>query len=229
MKKRGHLVCELLIGGLRPLGPRGEPSGIAKSSVKGPVLLGAEGLAGDAQGDRKHHGGPEKALHHYPFEHYACWRQEIGHNDVLAGPGAFGENISTTGIDEDAVAIGDVFAIGGAVVEVSQGRQPCWKLNERFGLKHMAKSVQTTGRTGWYYRVLQTGMVAAGDQIERIDRQSPDWTIGRIRRAFYVDTLNRDELQAIAVLPRLAANWRDYATRRLATGTVEDWSKRLSG
>lgn len=219
----------LLIGDVRPLGPRGIPSGIAKRRVDQPIALGPQGLAGDAQGDTKHHGGAEKALHHYPLDHYLTWASEIGHRDVLASAGAFGENLSTLGLTEDNVAVGDVFALGIAIIEVSQGRQPCWKLNERFAQPDMARRVQASGRTGWYYRVVKPGEVAPNSRLELIDRAAPSWTIRRIWQVFYVDTLNRAELELLAELPQLAEGWRRHARRRLETGSVEDWTSRLTG
>lgn len=219
----------LLTGAVRPLGARGAPSGIAKSRLQDAVALTTLGLAGDAQGDTKRHGGPEKALHHYPLDHYAFWTDAIGDRDVLQGPGAFGENLSTLGLTEADVAIGDVFALGSAVIEVSQGRQPCWKLNDRFANPAMARLVQTTGRTGWYYRVLQEGMVSPDDSLRRLDRPAPEWTLHRIWRLFYFDPLNRDELAALAALPRLAESWRQHARKRLDTNRIEDWTLRLTG
>ncbi len=219
----------LLVGHLRPLGPRGIPSGIAKVSVDRPVSLRSLGLAGDAQGDTKHHGGPEKALHHYALDHYRGWAAEIGHRDVLGAAGAFGENLSTLGLTEDDVAVGDVFSLGSAIIEVSQGRQPCWKLNERFAQPDMARRVQASGRTGWYYRVLESGEVAPDSRLERVHRAAPAWTISRIWQVFYVDTLNRVELEKLADLPQLAEGWRRHAMRRVETGSVEDWTSRLNG
>lgn len=223
------ILGALLVGAVTPLGKRAAPSGIAKTPVDRPLWLGEAGLEGDAQGDIRRHGGPEKAVHHYPFDHYAAWRSELGPLDILSVPGAFGENVSTLGMTEDEVAIGDVFELGGAVLQVSQGRQPCWKLDERFSLPSMAREVQRTGRTGWYHRVLRPGRVSRSDVLIRIDRPAADWTIARVWRAFYVDTMNRPELAAIADLPTLAQGWRDHAARRLATGRVEDWTSRLDG
>ncbi|MGE0231000.1 MAG: MOSC domain-containing protein [Flavobacteriaceae bacterium] len=225
----GFPLQALLVGDVRPLGPRGVPSGIAKNEVDRPLALSQIGLAGDAQGDTRHHGGPEKALHHYALDHYPAWIAEIGPRDVFTTPGAFGENLATLGLLEDDVAVGDVFALGSAIIEVSQGRQPCWKLNERFTQPDMARRVQATGRTGWYYRVLQPGDVSPDSRLERIHRSAPDWTISRIWQVFYVDTLNRSELEALAELPQLAEGWRHHARRRLETGSVEDWTSRLTG
>jgi MOSC domain-containing protein YiiM len=219
----------LLTGPVAPLADTATTSAIAKSPVAGPLRLGAEGFEGDAQADRRVHGGPEKAVHHYPFDHYAAWRADLGELPLLAAPGAFGENVSTSGLTEDSVAVGDIFRLGGALVQVSQGRQPCWKLNHRFGLPDMARRVQETGRTGWYYRVLQPGPVSPGDDLQLIDRLAPDWTLRRLWRAMYVDRLNRAELEAIAALDVLAEGWRRYAQRRLDSGRVEDWRPRLEG
>ena len=219
----------LMVGPVAPFGPDGVASAIDKRPVDRPVHLGREGFAGDAQGDRKRHGGPDKAVHHYPHEHYAAWRDEVGNLPVLSRPGAFGENLSSTGLTEADVAIGDVFRLGSALLDVSQGRQPCWKLNHRFGVADMAARVQASGRTGWYYRVLEEGVVAPGDALRLVDRRMPDWPLSRLWRILYVDTLDRDELVAMAALPGLPENWRRLAARRLERRQVEDWSLRLRG
>lgn len=219
----------LAIGSLAPLGQRQAPSGIDKHPVQDRLWLGQEGLAGDAQGDRRVHGGPDKAVHHYPFEHYPDWQAELGPLDRLARPAAFGENFSTHGLTEATVAVGDRFRIGGALVEVSQGRQPCWKLNVRFSVPDMARRVQDSGRTGWYYRVIEEGEVAPGDLMVLVERRSPDWTIRRLWRALYVDRMNIGELAGMAELAHLPEGWRRHARRRLATRTVEDWRPRLEG
>lgn len=222
-------LISLSIGGVAPLGARAAPSGIAKSAVHAPLALSRTGLAGDRQGDPVRHGGPEKAVHHYPFDHYARWASDLGPHPLLDGPGAFGENLSTSGLTEETVAVGDVFRLGTALVEVSQGRQPCWKLNERFGRTDMARLVQSTGRTGWYYRVLEPGIVAPDDSLTLQERRAPDWTLARIWRTFYIDPLNRAELAGIAALDRLAEGWRNHAVRRIESNRVEDWTRRLTG
>lgn len=223
------VLNEILIGSVAPLGPGSAPSGIGKHKIGGRILATRFGLVGDEQGDRKNHGGPDKALHHYPYEHYSGWIAVIGAREVLNRPGGFGENLSTLGMTEKTVAIGDLFRLGGALLQVSQGRQPCWKLNERFGLRDMAMRVQRTGLTGWYYRVLQEGHIGAGDAFVLVDRISPDWTIDRARRVLYVDTMNLDELREMAALAHLPESWRKYARRRLETRQVEDWTRRLEG
>lgn len=217
----------LLTGALGQVG--GAPSGIDKRPADRPLRLGFAGLEGDVQGDTRRHGGPDKALHHYPLDHYAAWRAEIGPRPVLAGPGAFGENLSTLGLTEAEAAVGDVFRLGSALVEISQGRQPCWKLNHRFETPDMSRRVQQSGRTGWYYRVLEAGAVAPGEGLVLVDRRAPDWTLRRLWRVLYVDVLNRAELAAMAELPPLPEGWRAHARRRLETRAVEDWTARLDG
>ncbi len=219
----------LLTGRAGPLPGSDALSGIVKTPVDRPLALGREGLEGDEQADRRVHGGVEKAVHHYPFDHYAVWRNELGPLPPLLTSGGFGENISTTGLTETTVAVGDVFRLGTAIMQVSQGRQPCWKLNRRFGVPDMARRVQQTGRTGWYYRVLQPGTVESGDRLELIERVAPHWTLHRLWHTLYVDRLNLRELASIAALDVLAEGWRKYAVRRLESGRVEDWSKRLDG
>jgi MOSC domain-containing protein YiiM len=220
------LVRAVLVGGLAPLGR--VVSGIDKRPVEGPVAVRRDGLAGDAHGNTASHGGPEKAVHHYPFDHYASWRQEMpALADRLERAGAFGENLSTEGITEAGVCIGDVFRLGSALVQVGQGRQPCWRLNERFGERTMARRVQDTGRTGWYYRVLEEGEVAAGDALALVDRPALGWTLSRIQHLLYRDTLDLDELARLAEVPQLGPSWRTLVRRRLERRAVEDWSRRL--
>ena len=206
----------------------GSRSAIAKVAVAGAVEVGVEGLAGDEQGDRRVHGGPDKAIHHYPREHYATWAEEIGAHPLLAMPGAFGENLSTTGVSEADLCLGDRLRLGTALVEVSQGRQPCWKLSDRFGIADMARRVQDSGRSGWYYRVLEPGAVQAGDALELLARPHPHWPLPRLAELLYRRTLDRGELAAALELP-LVPSWRAVFARRLEQGGTESWESRLAG
>ncbi|WP_024878192.1 MOSC domain-containing protein [Methylosinus sp. LW3] len=227
-----NLMIETLFAApaLISLGPRAAPSGIAKSAAPPPWRILSDGLCGDCQGDLRHHGGPEKALHHYPRDHYDAWaKEEPELADALAAPPAFGENISTLGVTERDVCIGDVFTFGSALLQVSQGRQPCWKLNVRFARPDMARRVQTSGRTGWYYRVLREGVAEPGASLQRVERPLPDWPLSRLNELLYLRMLDRDALAQMAELASLARNWRELAARRLARGAVEDWSTRLEG
>ncbi|AWN51060.1 MOSC domain-containing protein [Methylobacterium sp. 17Sr1-1] len=219
----------VLAGPVAPLGPDGPPSGIAKRPVPGPWKITTTGIVGDAQGDLRYHGGPEKALHHYPQDHYPTWAGEIGDHPLLSAPGAFGENLATSGWTEHDVCVGDIVRFGPVLLQVSQGRQPCFKLDRRFGHPGMARAVQATGRTGWYWRVLEEGSVEPGEALVLHERLQPDWPLSRLVHLFYRDTRNRGDLEAVARLPELAESWRALARRRLESGSVEDWSRRLTG
>ena len=224
------VIGAILAGPVAPLGKAGAPSAIAKTPVAGPVAVGRLGLSGDAQADRRFHGGPEKAVHHYALDHAPAWRAELpGAPDLLERPGAFGENVSSFGLTEAEVCVGDLWRAGSALLQVSQARQPCFKLNLRFSVPDMARRVQASGRTGWYYRVIEEGVVAAGDRLTLVERPHPDWPLSRLLHHVYVDRLDGAALAAIAALPELSENWRALAARRLASGAVEDWSRRLNG
>ena len=221
-------IDALLTGVAVPYTRPGSRSGIAKTPRGGPVRIGELGLEGDEQGDTRVHGGVDKAVHHYPFEHYAAWRAELGELPLLATPGAFGENMSSQGLDESTVCIGDRYAFGSAVLEVSQGRQPCWKLNDRFGVRDMARRVQDSGRTGWYYRVPQPGIAQAGDRLRLLERPCPAWPLQRLMRLLADRVLDPAQLREALTLP-LVPSWRKLLERRLESSQVEDWGRRIDG
>jgi MOSC domain-containing protein YiiM len=221
-------IDTLYAGRPREIAP-GRKSAIRKAPLAPPWRIEADGLIGDRQADRRHHGGVEKALHHYPSEHYEAWRVDLPDLAQEWRPAAFGENISTLGLTEHSVCIGDVFALGGVRLQVSQGRQPCLTLNFRFGRRDMARRTQETMRCGWYYRVLQTGEAAPGDSLRLIERPRPDWPLARLFALLYERPHAFDELAEMAALPELAPRWRDLARKRLESHKVEDWTRRLGG
>lgn len=218
----------LLTGQAKPYTRPGTFSAIAKQPSTRPLRIVQDGLEDDEHGDPRVHGGPDKAIHHYPFDHYAVWAQEIGPRDVLARAGAFGENFSASGWTEADVCIGDVMTVGEAVLEISQGRQPCWKLNDRFGVPDMAMRVQASGRTGWYYRVLQPGQVSAGDELRVSVRPHPHWTLQRLMAVLHTRELDEAILGECLSLP-LTPSWRRLVEHRLQRRQSEDWASRLRG
>lgn len=227
-EQRPLKLSALLIGKIVPFGPNGEPSAIGKTPVNHPLSLGATGFVDDMQADLRHHGGTGKAVHHYPAEHYATWRREYPEIEPERfQPGTFGENLSTFGLTEENVCIGDTFRIGGALLEVSQGRKPCWKLNERTGQPGIAARMQESGRTGWYYRVLEHGTVSPDAEIILLDRPYPEWTLAHLLRQLYLGPPDIEVLARLSTLNALPDSWREQARRRLETNYVEDSSQRL--
>jgi len=218
----------LLTGRAEPFTRPGSRSGIAKAPRQEALAVTTLGLAGDEQGDLRVHGGVEKAIHHYPREHYAAWLAELGEHPLLMQPGAFGENFSTTGWTEDDVCLGDLIRAGSALLQVSQGRMPCWKLSDRFGVANLALRVQQSGRTGWYYRVLQEGVVGVGDRLQVVERTHVDWSLSRLSAVLFDKRVEPELLRECLALP-LVPSWRRTLERRLEKAEVEDWAPRLQG
>ena len=150
-------------------------TGIFKEPVAGRIMLRQHNLDGDRQSDLAVHGGWDKAVYVYPSEHYAYWRQELPGMHLPYG--SFGENFTTEGLDEESAHIGDRFRIGGAVVEVTQPRLPCYKLAVRFKRPDIPKRFHASGRCGFYLAVIQEGEVGAGDGFERIARSDRELSV----------------------------------------------------
>jgi MOSC domain-containing protein YiiM len=189
-------------------------SGIHKRAVEGPIFVGKTNLAGDGQADLKNHGGEDKAICVYAHEHYAHWQQEFGLETVPYG--AFGENFTTGGLLESEICIGDTLAVGEqVVVQISQPRQPCWKLARRWQVADMVEQVQQMGYTGWYFRVLQEGSVQPGETVRLLERPYPHLTVAEANRVMHHD---KEDWEAIATLmhcPLLSASWQNSLRRRI--------------
>ncbi|CAK14770.1 MOSC domain-containing protein [Pseudomonas entomophila] len=218
----------LLTGSARPFTRPGSHSAIDKQPREGALQVTFLGIAGDEQGDLRVHGGVEKAIHHYPRDHYPDWAAELGDHPLLAKPGAFGENFSSHGWREADVCLGDRIRVGTALLEISQGRMPCWKLNDRFDVAQMALRVQQSGRTGWYYRVLEEGVVAAGDTLDVVERPYGEWSVARLSAVLFDKRLEPGLLRECLELP-LVPSWRRTLEKRLEQHQVEDWTSRLQG
>jgi MOSC domain-containing protein YiiM len=217
-------VRAVLRGVVQPLGRA--TSAIDKQSVQGPVRVHAMGLDGDEQADRRVHGGEDKALHCYPWSHYAAWSDELPGVARWRAPGAFGENLSIEGLDEHGVCLGDRWRVGTAVVVVSQGRQPCFKLNLRFGVGDMAKRVQESLRAGWYLRVEQAGEVAAGDRLMLLARPHPKFSVAYALALIRDRVMDRARIEPLLELT-LPPSWRRLFEQRLKAQQVEDWTGRM--
>jgi MOSC domain-containing protein YiiM len=219
-------VQSIHVGKIKSLGST--TSAIDKHPVASPVKVGRLGIEGDCQADLRVHGGIDKAVHCYAWQHYSHWKQLLPNCELLNQPGAFGENLSISGIDESDVCIGDQLRIGSVLFAVSQGRQPCFKLNLRFGCDAMATQVQSTLRAGWYLRVIEEGSLQAGDAIELVSRPHAKFTVAYVLALIRDRVVNPEELLPILELP-LPERWRQLFMRRLTNSRAENWHKRLFG
>ncbi len=222
-------LASIQVGLPRTVDAAGKPweTGFFKELVVGPVWLGRTNLVGDGQADLRNHGGPDKAVNVYAAEHYPVWSADLGLPEFPAG--GFGENFTVLDALEADVCVGDVYDIGGARVQVSQPRQPCWKLARRWGIKDLALRVQQTMRTGWYFRVLREGEVAAGLPLTLVGRPHPEWTVAAANAVMHHDKGNLAAAAALAACPALSASWRGTLSRRAATGVLADTAARLAG
>lgn len=205
------------------------PSAIGKKPVSHPLDLAIDGFVDDNQADLAVHGGPDKALHFYPADHYAHWQHEIPEKSDLFHPGGFGENLSAAGITEEKVCIGDIFELGDTRLQISQGRQPCWKLNMHIDEKSMVARFQKSGFTGWYFRVLETGRVTPADTLTLVDRPCPDWTLNKVIYARFDPKLDPGLARSLSELPELAENWRSAFAKRADKDFKEDTRARTEG
>ena len=220
-------VLELRIGASAPFGPNDSKSAIIKHAVNKPVWLATLGLDGDQQADHQNHGGPDKALHQYCADHYQYWKHDLPNAEISVG--MFGENIVANNHDETDTYLGDSFQIGEAIVQVSQPRQPCWKLNVRFDVNGFAKRVQSSGLTGWYYRVLRPGWVASGDLITLRKRPNPLWSLQRVHKTVYLDRFDFEQNSELLAIDELSSAWKVVIQKRLKNRKIESWSSRLQG
>lgn len=181
-------------------------TGIFKSKIDGPLHMNKRNLDGDAQADLRVHGGPNKAVMAYSAEHYPAWRSELEIADFPFG--AFGENLTVIGAKEDDICVGDIHQIGTATLQVSQPRSPCWKLARKWDMPDLPKRLVISGRSGWYYRVLNEGTVDSEQDIKLLERPLPDWTIRRICDVTYGIERQPGDLAAMNALDLLASQWK---------------------
>src|SRR5262245_1641355 len=188
-------------------------TGIFKQPVAGRVVARRLNFDGDRQADLTVHGGEEKAIYAYPAEHYDYWRQEL---PGMALPwGMFGENLTTWGLLEDAINVGDRFRVGAALLQVTQPRLPCYKLGLKFGREDMVRRFLASGRYGWYFAVVEEGEVSAGDTIERIYRDPHDIMVADIARLYLHERHNIAMMQRAIEHEGLPEGWRAYFRERL--------------
>lgn len=191
-----------------------EASGIFKHECFAPLLLTPTGFEGDAQADRRVHGGPEKALHQFAPRHYAQFAQLFPEASAEFQPGAMGENLSAPDWDEEQVCIGDVVAFGAAQIQVSQPRLPCWKIDQRFGVTGLTRFIAASGVAGWYYRVLRGGWVAPEDNFTLLERNAEAPTLAEFWRIWLSHRPAIEDLQRLGQARGLSAAWSQKLLQR---------------
>jgi len=215
MKRNLEAICT---GTARPFNGA-ELSAFAKRPWTGKVQILEDGLAPDEQADRKHHGGPDMALHLYPLAHHEYWRGELGDIDLLNEPGAFGSNLAVPDLVETQVHLGDRFRLGSALIEVSQPRKPCWKIEHRFAehcnSKGMVAKIVKSARCGWYFRVIEMGEAEAGDTLERIELGHEEWDIARASFALHAGKGTSEDYAELAAMEVLSPPERARAQAKL--------------
>ena len=184
---------------------------IFKSPVEGRVAVRRHNIAGDRQSDLTVHGGPYKAVYSYPEEHYSYWTEQLPGMELT--PGIFGENLTTRGLTEDEVSIGDQFRVGSALLQAAQPRMPCFKLGIRFGRPDMVKRFWLSGRSGIYFSVIEEGDLAAGDSIERTMHVADGISVADVVRLYRGDHNDR-ELLARALRAPLFGGWKQALQER---------------
>lgn len=221
-----HYLTSLFLGKVTEC--YGMKTSMAKQPVEKCIYLSKEGLTGDECADQKHHGGAERALHQYPPEHYDFWCEKYGYHKEWKAPG-MGENISVIGMNEDNVYIGDRYQWGEAIIEVSQPRSPCYKLNKRWGVANISNEMQENARCGWLYRVIQPGGVSVSKPLILIYRQTNAMTVREVSDIFFGDPLNNEKLLKLKQQSKLSISWQEKVSQRLASQSVENWHFRLFG
>jgi MOSC domain-containing protein YiiM len=202
-------------------------SGINKKPVQGKIFLDNLGFRGDGVADPKFHGGRDKAVCVYCVDHYSFWEKELNRE---MHPGAFGENLGVTEWTEKTVHIGDIFQIGEARVQCTQPRQPCHKLNKKFDFQAMACRVQTTGFSGWYFRVIQPGWVTAGVEVKRVQEDPKRISMETANDLMHTNKKDWQGIRGILSVPALSDSWRETFEKRLSKGVpAKDDQLRLQG
>ena len=207
-------VLSVNVGGIREFEYDGHQavSAIWKSPVRGRVAARGVNLQGDDQADRNAHGGPDKAVYAYAIEDTRWWETELA---CELEYGQFGENLTTEGIDITNALVGERWAIGSVVLEVSEPRLPCWRLGVRMEDKLFVRRFTGARRPGTYLRIVVEGDVGAGDQIRVVDRPDHDLTIGDVFRIF---TRDRGEAERLLSVPSISSSWMQWAAKWLEKG-----------
>lgn len=198
-----------------------------KEPVEGPVWLSATNLTGDGQANLQVHGGPDKVVLAYAAVHYPSWQREL---HLLDFPyGSFAENFTVSELTEELVALGDIYSVGEARLQVSSPRQPCWKNSRRWHVKDLSLQMQNNGRTGWYFRVIKEGNVEKGLPMQLLERPYPEWTVAYANEVMHRRRDDRELAAKLAACPALGESWRKTLAARAKGKEDDNSSRRLWG
>jgi MOSC domain-containing protein YiiM len=200
-------------------------TGIFKEAVEGRIAVRRLNLEGDRQADLTVHGGLDQAIYAYPAEHYSFWREQFPEMELPWG--MFGENLTLTGLLENTVHIGDHFQVGSAKLMVTQPRLPCFKLGIKFGRDDIPRRFLVSGRTGFYFAVLEEGEVAAGDSISLLHSDEHQIKVADIVRLYREDKYNLELIRRVVAVEALPEEWRDYFQERIEKLTDARLSKEV--
>lgn len=211
-------VLSVAVGRPREFAYDGRPaqSAIWKSPVAGRIAARGVNLDGDDQADRQAHGGPDKALYAYAIEDARWWEAELGRALETA---EFGQNLTTEGVDVNGARVGERWAIGSGVFEISEPRVPCWRLGVRMNDPAFVRRFTEAQRPGAYLRIVGEGDVGAGDAIEVVSRPAHDLTV---RDVFRIYTRDREECGRLLEVPQMSEAWRRWAKDTLARRSAPD-------
>lgn len=206
-------IQALYAGQARILEPSGDRTGIYKTATT-QATVGEHGIEGDIQVDKRYHGGPDKALHQFATSSYArIIKQFPGLRDA-AVPGSIGENLTIADMDEYSVRIGDIYRLGKITVQVSEPRQPCWKINAKYGVEKLSEYIDQERMAGWYYRVLEGGVLCVGDEVTLLERPNENITIEYFNRIKNQHRPSTDELLSLVNAVGLAASLKKRLRER---------------
>ncbi|QBF82938.1 MOSC domain-containing protein [Shewanella maritima] len=191
------------------------------------LIVTHERIQGNGEADPKHHGGVDRVIHHFPREHYGQYRRWDLISGVRDAP-TMGENISTVGVNEAQVNIGDIVRFGDVVLQVTQPRSPCFKLNLQFNQPQFALAMQETALCGWFYKVIEAGTIDKSDSMELIERRS-DISLAEAMRIYFLPQFDANQYQRLLDSDGLAQSWVNSLQNRLDMGSIEPWDMRLYG
>ena len=207
-------IVGLFTGRPKEIGPNNLLTSIDKTAVVGPLIIKSDSLVGDKVVNLKYHGGPDRVIHHYSLEQYDYLKTIFPEHEELFKAGSYGENLTTDKLTEADLCIGDIFKLGSAKIQLSEGRKPCGTIDVKYGIKGVLKEIISTGRYGWFYKVLEEGEVNLEDELEFIERPYPNLNLKTlIEQLFGKNEKNLALITEAYNCPALSQRWKDITAK----------------